>query len=149
MGLFLVSFPMRVVHWILFFLAVFEIAITVLVARSTHTTWPLSRTTGACLLLVGITWVAIARYQLGRAFSVTPQARHLVTTGLYARIRNPIYVASPFILIGLALIVAKWWPLLLLIAIIPLQIVRARREEAVLRASFGNEYDRYRAHTWF
>ncbi len=52
-------------------------------------------------------------------------------------------------MIGLSLVLAQWWPLLLLAVVIPLQIVRARREEATLRAAFGAEYDRYRASTWF
>ena len=140
---------MRVIHWILFVLAAFEVAVIVFVARSTHQAWPLTRMLGACLLLLVFAWVAIARIQLGRAFSVTPQARQLVTTGLYRRIRNPIYFASPFLLIGLSLVFGQWWPLLLLFVVLPLQMVRARREEAVLRAAFGAEYDRYHAQTWF
>jgi protein-S-isoprenylcysteine O-methyltransferase Ste14 len=93
-------------------------------------------------------WIVIARFQLGRSFSVTPRARQLVTSGVYARIRHPIYLASPFLLIGFSLVMATWWPLLLLVVVIPLQIARARREEAILRATFGAEYDRYRARTW-
>ena len=140
---------MRVVHWILLVLAAFGCAVVVLGTRSTHPLWPLTRTIGTCLLCFVLAWVVVARIQLGRAFSVTPQARQLVTTGLYRRIRNPIYFASPFLLIGLSLVLAQWWPLLLLVVVIPLQIVRARREEAVLRAAFGAEYDQYRARTWF
>jgi protein-S-isoprenylcysteine O-methyltransferase Ste14 len=96
-----------------------------------------------------VAWVSIARCQLGRSFSVTPQARQLVTTGIYARIRNPIYLASPFLLIGLSLVMAQWWPMLLMVVVVPLQIARARREAKILRAAFGAEYDRYRARTWF
>lgn len=140
---------MRVVHWVLFVLALVEVAMLTLVARSSHQAWPPTRVIGVCLLLLVFAWVAIARIQLGRAFSVTPQARHLVTTGLYARIRNPIYFASPFLLLGVSLVLAQWWILLLLVVILPLQIARARREEAVLRSAFGPEYDQYRAHTWF
>lgn len=140
---------MGVIHWILLVLAAFEVAVVVLVTRSTHLAWPPTRIIGACLLLLVFAWVGTARFQLGRAFSVTAQARQLVTTGLYGRIRNPIYFASPFLLIALALVLAQWWPLVLLIVIIPLQIVRARREEVVLRAAFGAEYDRYRTRTWF
>jgi protein-S-isoprenylcysteine O-methyltransferase Ste14 len=140
---------MRAVHWILLALALLGSAFVVLVATSTHSGSPSTRIVGACLMLLVTVWVVIARYQLGRAFSITPQARRLVTTGLYARIRNPIYVASPIYVVGLAFLITRWWPLLLLIVIVPMQIVRARREEAVLRAAFGNEYDRYRAQTWF
>jgi protein-S-isoprenylcysteine O-methyltransferase Ste14 len=100
-------------------------------------------------MLFATVWIVIARYQLGNAFTITPQARQLVTTGLYARIRNPIYVASPIYAFGLAVLMARWRLLLLLIVIVPLQIMRARREEVVLRAAFGDKYDRYRAQTWF
>lgn len=140
---------MRAVHTLLFLVAVVEVAILVLVTRSTHLAWPPARIVGSCLLLLVLTWVGLARYQLGRSFSVTPQARQLVTTGLYARFRNPIYLASPVLLIGLSLVLAQWWLLLLLIIIVPLQIQRARREASILRATFGAEYDSYRAQTWF
>jgi protein-S-isoprenylcysteine O-methyltransferase Ste14 len=33
--------------------------------------------------------------------------------------------------------------------LLPLQIVRARKEEQVLRQAFGEEYNRYKQHTWF
>ncbi len=119
------------------------------VSRTPGIAWPATRVAGACLLLASFAWIAIARVQLGRAFSVTAQARQLVTTGLYKRIRNPIYFASPFVLLGIALVIERWLPLLMLIVIIPLQVVRARREEAVLRAAFGADYDEYRSRTWF
>jgi protein-S-isoprenylcysteine O-methyltransferase Ste14 len=77
--------------------------------------------------------------QLSGSFSVTRRAHRLVTTGIYARIRNPIYVASPFLLICLSLALMQWWPMLLSVVVIPIQIVRARREAAVLREAFGEE----------
>jgi protein-S-isoprenylcysteine O-methyltransferase Ste14 len=138
---------MRHVHWILFVLA--GAGVAVLVTRPTELAWPWTRTIGTCILSLAFAWIGVARFQLGHSFSLTPQARQLVTTGLYARIRNPIYVASPFVLIGLSLVLGQWWPMLLLVAVVPLQIGRARREAAVLRAAFGAEYDRYRSKTWF
>ena len=35
-----------------------------------------------------------ARIELGRAFSIKAKASSLVTTGIYGRIRNPIYSAG-------------------------------------------------------
>ena len=140
---------MRAVHTVLLVLAIVEVTLVVFASKAAHVAWPPMRIIGSCLLLVVIAWIVVARLQLGGSFSVTPQARQLVTTGLYARIRNPIYVASPFLLIGLSLVMAQWWPMLLIVVVVPLQIVRARREAKVLRAAFGTEYDRYRARTWF
>ncbi len=140
---------MRAVYWILFALGLCEVAMLALVARSAHETWPPTRVGGMCLLLLVFAWVALARMQLGSAFSVTPQARQLVTTGLYSRIRNPIYFASPFLITGISLVLMQGWPMLLLIPIVPVQVLRARREEGVLRNAFGAEYDRYHAQTWF
>ncbi len=140
---------MRVIHTVLLVFAIVEVTFVVLFAKAVHVTLPPMRIIGASLMLLVIAWVCIARFQLGRSFSVTPQARQLVTTGIYARIRNPIYLASPFLLIGLSLVIAHWWPMLLIVILVPVQVVRARREAKILRAAFGAEYDRYRARTWF
>lgn len=91
----------------------------------------------------------IARRQLGDAFSVTAQARHLVTRGLYSRIRHPIYVfgTMAFLFVVLAL---QGWPALFIWAIVIfIQVLRVRREERVLADTFGAEYAAYRPKTWF
>lgn len=93
-------------------------------------------------------WV-IARVQLGSAFSFRAQARHLVTTGLYSRIRHPVYLFGS--IAGLASVVALqvWWVLLLALLLEPITVRRAIQEERVLVAAFGDEYARYREQTWF
>jgi protein-S-isoprenylcysteine O-methyltransferase Ste14 len=124
-------------------------ALTALAWHERHGPWPPLRIVGALLCLVAFALVSLARYQIGRAFSISAQARHLVTTGLYARFRNPIYVFAELFLAGLALYLGSWWPLIVMVAVIPLQVARARREAAVLEAAFGEEYRRYRMGTWF
>jgi protein-S-isoprenylcysteine O-methyltransferase Ste14 len=113
-----------------------------------HEPWPPLRIAGAIVTLVSLSLIVLARIQLGRSFSVRAKATRLVTTGLYSRIRNPIYVFGCFFFLGLAMFIPAWWLLLLLIIVIPMQIVRARREAAVLEATFGDEYRRYRQQTW-
>lgn len=47
---------------------------------------------GLCLAAVSFPFWLLARWQLGRSFSVRPEARQLVTWGLYSRLRHPVYV---------------------------------------------------------
>ena len=63
--------------------------------------------------------------------------------------RNPIYVFAELFLAGLALYLQSWWPLVAMLAVIPIQVVRAQKEAAVLEAAFGEEYRSYRMSTWF
>jgi protein-S-isoprenylcysteine O-methyltransferase Ste14 len=104
---------------------------------------------GLALGLIGLGGVILARYTLGRSFSWVPKATGLVTTGIYSRIRNPIYISGMICVLGMILIVG--WPKLLLIflVLIPMQIIRARREAAILEAKFGDAYREYRKRTWF
>jgi protein-S-isoprenylcysteine O-methyltransferase Ste14 len=109
----------------------------------------LARSIGLLLGLIGLAGVILSRYTLGRSFSVAPKATALVTTGIYSRIRNPIYISGVIFLIGLALILGRPELLAVLLVIIPMQIIRARREAAVLEAKFGDAYREYRERTWF
>lgn len=86
---------------------------------------------------------------VGIVISVKAKAKKLVTRGLYSKIRNPIYVFGMVMIVGLALVVQL--PALWVIAAIIFiaQVVRARREAAVLEAAFGEEYREYRRKTWF
>ena len=130
-------------------LLVLVAALCVFLPQYLHQPWPPLRIAGAIVALASLALIAVARMQLGRAFSIRAKATRLVTTGLYGRIRNPIYVFGCFFFLGLAMFLPAWWLLLLLIVVIPMQIVRARREAAVLEATFGDEYRRYRRQTWF
>lgn len=111
--------------------------------------WTPMQSLGLCLLVLGFIGWTIARFQLGRSFSVTAQARQLVTHGLYSKIRNPIYVFGSCVFAGVILVIRRPVWLLLFVVIIPLQMLRAKKESAVLEAAFGEEYRKYRAGTWF
>jgi protein-S-isoprenylcysteine O-methyltransferase Ste14 len=78
---------------------------------------------------------------------MTPQdSSVLVTGGLFAWSRNPIYVADAIILLAAALLVGNYLAFLL----VPLFVAyidrfQIRPEERALRARFGEEYERYSA----
>ena len=91
----------------------------------------------------------VARWQLGDAFSVAPEARQLVTRGLYSRIRHPIYVFGTLAFLFVVLALQGWSALIIWVVVILIQVGRARREERVLAETFGEEYTSYRSRTWF
>ena len=111
--------------------------------------WNLQRYVGTVLAVLGISLIGVARYQLGKSFSVRAEAHHLVTTGVYSKISSPIYVFGIVMLLGLTLVlqVPTMWVFLLVVAVA--QTVRARREARVLDAAFGDAYRDYRRKTWF
>jgi protein-S-isoprenylcysteine O-methyltransferase Ste14 len=111
--------------------------------------WSATRSIGTVLVFVGLSFIGIARYQLGRSFSVKAEAHKLVTTGLYSKIRNPIYVFGMVMITGMILILGRPEGWFVLAAAIVAQTIRARREARVLEAAFGDEYREYRRKTWF
>jgi protein-S-isoprenylcysteine O-methyltransferase Ste14 len=73
-------------------------------------------------------------------------ALHLATTGIYERMRNPMYVGLLLLTGGIGIALASDWTLTLLI---PMALVLhygvVLREERYLEAKFGDEYRRYKA----
>lgn len=114
-----------------------------------HIAWTPMKAAGGVITVVSMMLVIVARMHLGSSFSVRAKATRLVTTGMYSRVRNPIYVSGVLLFCGIALLLESWWPLLILVVLVPMQRMRARREAEVLRERFGEEYERYRRGTWF
>jgi protein-S-isoprenylcysteine O-methyltransferase Ste14 len=111
--------------------------------------WTPARIAGVVIGLPSLALLVLARIELGGSFSVRPKAQTLVTHGLYSRIRNPIYVFGGLVVAGGILYLNKPRALWLFVAIVPLQIYRARQEEKILQARFGEEYQQYKSRTWF
>lgn len=132
--------------WLPLLAGLYAIYVTFVLGPGPHDA---SRWLGLALCLIGMSGVTVARATLGRSFSVMAKAKELVTTGIYSRIRNPIYISSVILITGLILIVRRPAVALFLVVILPLQIIRARREAAVLEAKFGDAYREYRKGTWF
>jgi protein-S-isoprenylcysteine O-methyltransferase Ste14 len=105
--------------------------------------------TGVVLAAISFALTVLARVQLGKSFAVTPKANDLITHGLYSRLQHPMYVFVDLTLCGIALAVHRWYVLLLLVILVPLQIRNAHIERTLLREKFGERYEIYRRATWF
>jgi protein-S-isoprenylcysteine O-methyltransferase Ste14 len=112
--------------------------------------WTPRHIAGLALIALGYAGWLTARLQLREFFTARAEARGLVTTGIYSKIRNPIYVFGLLLFVGVVLYLAgPWWWLLFLALIVIMQVWRARNEARVLEAKFGDAYRQYRAKTWF
>lgn len=111
--------------------------------------WDARHVAGMALAAAGLGLWLTARLQLGKSFTVRPEARALVTTGLYSKFRNPIYLFGGVGYLGLFIAWGKVIPLIVFLLFYPAwQASRARKENAVLEKAFGEEYRRYKARTW-
>jgi len=127
-------------------LLVFGVLIFRYAGKIAWTPWQI---VGLAIGLPAFLLFVLARIQLGRAFSLQAKASTLVTTGIYSRIRNPIYVFGGLLSVGIFIFVHRPWFLLIWVPLIPLQWLRVRKEEQVLEAKFGDAYRDYKRKTWF
>ena len=90
------------------------------------------------LILLSASWEVLFRAQ---------RTQTLATTGPYARMRHPQYAAFIVIMLGFLL----QWPtiptLLMFPILVGMYVHLAHKEEAEVRAEFGEAYDRYAAAT--
>lgn len=105
------------------------------------------RVIGWGLIVVALSFVLLAAREFRRErTTIVPhqQPDALVTGGIFAFSRNPIYLADALILTGCALIWGAW-PSLLLVPVFIVVITRrfVLGEEARLRAAFGARFDAY------
>ena len=130
-------------------LALIAVVIGFFLGHSWAPPWTFQHAAGLCILVPSFVLFAIARIQLGQAFSVKAKASTLVTAGIYSRIRNPIYVFGSLAIAGFFLMSNHLSWLLCFVVVIPLQVYRSRVEARVLEEKFGEAYLEYKRHTWF
>jgi protein-S-isoprenylcysteine O-methyltransferase Ste14 len=101
---------------------------------------------GVLLCLVGLVLLLLSLVAFGKSFRVGIDVDHagkLVTTGVFACSRNPIYVAFSCVLLGQFLVFPNWILLVYLPAGIWLFHRQVLREEEFLRQHYGQEYAEY------
>jgi len=106
-------------------------------------------TAGGGLILLGVAILAAGVRSFSRAATPVPSnqpVRALVTTGLHAWSRNPIYVGMFLIYAGIGLAARSPWVLILTLPLaITMRYGVVAREEAYLERRFGDAYRGYRA----
>jgi protein-S-isoprenylcysteine O-methyltransferase Ste14 len=123
--------------------------LTLVFMRYRSLPWTPMRIVGAALAIPSFALWFVARVQLGKSFSITPQAKELVTHGLYSKIRNPVYLFGSFLIASIFLYIGKPELLWLFAGVIPVQFIRIKKEEKVLQEKFGETYLKYKKSTWF
>ncbi|HYV71772.1 MAG TPA: isoprenylcysteine carboxylmethyltransferase family protein [Pseudolabrys sp.] len=110
----------------------------------------LTRAIGVILIVAGVPGVvdSFARFALQGLGTPAPVAppQHLVVTGLYRRVRNPMYVSVVAIILGQALLFGDW-RLIVYGAVFWLacHVFVLLYEEPTLKQTFGPEYEAFRA----
>ncbi|PIQ92302.1 MAG: hypothetical protein COV69_03090 [Parcubacteria group bacterium CG11_big_fil_rev_8_21_14_0_20_39_14] len=110
---------------------------------------------GIASLAIGITLIGIAIYILTRFFlewrrkaeglgESLAESKYLVTTGLYEKVRHPIYMASLFLLWGWYFAWRAVYGLLSMPIILIAFLIEIFIEEKCLSRKFGDEHTRYK-----
>jgi len=108
--------------------------------------------TGVILTWAGIALALWARWHLGQYWSarITIKEDHkLIRTGPYGRLRHPIYSGLDLAAIGSALAIDRWRCVLGVCLIMLGYWIKARREEGMLAAQFGADFQEHCQHTGF
>ncbi len=104
---------------------------------------------GVALCLAGLGILVLSLVSFGKSFRVgidVDQPGRLVTTGVFARSRNPIYVGFFVFLVGQLLVFPNWVPLIYLVAATALFHRQVLREEEFMRQRYGHIYADYCRH---
>lgn len=104
---------------------------------------------GVAVTVVGAALALAAFVSLGRSFSVIPEARGLVTRGVYRLVRHPMYLAELLMIVGALFDRAQLTTLVGTLIVIGLQIHRVRLEERLLRSELSSSFVQFADRTSF
>jgi protein-S-isoprenylcysteine O-methyltransferase Ste14 len=124
---------------------------TPVLAFADHELSPVALGAGVLVMLLSLWLFHRSHADLGRNWSMTLAIRdghELVTGGVYARIRHPMYTALFLYGFAQALVLANWVAGLSFLAAFTLMFAaRLRREERMMVEKFGDGYEDYRRRT--
>jgi protein-S-isoprenylcysteine O-methyltransferase Ste14/rhodanese-related sulfurtransferase len=105
---------------------------------------------GALIGLSGLTVATLSYRALGKNFRVYAAPKRngkLITSGVYSKVRHPMYTGAILMMGGWILFFGSLWGASLWLAFSILYIIKSIKEERILAAHFP-EYGGYRKRTW-
>lgn len=103
---------------------------------------------GAAVIGIALVWVTLAQHQMGSSWRIGidhERSTALVSRGVFALSRNPIFLGMRFALLGAVLMVPNAATLAIAVAGELLMQVQTRLEESHLRGLHGTAYASYAA----
>jgi len=106
--------------------------------------FPALNVTGVALFLGAIAFHLYCERTHQQAHDQADDITHIVTTGVYSKIRHPLYLSLIFMNLGIGLAFGVTCTLIIAIATGVLAIMTAFREEKFLLEEFPEEYGQYK-----
>jgi len=105
---------------------------------------------GFIICTVGVIFIIAAILTLGKYFTTSINPKGLVTTGIYSKIRHPMFTGAILVYIGIVVIFQSIIGfLLVLFILLPFFIYSAIEEEKILSEKFKDKYLAYKKKTLF
>ena len=110
---------------------------------------PYSNFSGGAILLGGLIFHAYCHRAHKQAHEQSQQIEGLVTTGIFSKIRHPMYLSLILMFLGLATTWGILWMLLPAFLFSAVTVLTVIEEEEFLIQKFGHQYEEYtRAVPW-
>jgi len=104
---------------------------------------------GIIIITIGFAIWILAKIEIEKVkVEIVPDK--LITTGIYSKIRHPLYLGVKIMAIGIALLFQSFTGLIfILLLLFPYHFYRIKREDVALAKKFGSKYLDYRKKTLF
>ena len=100
---------------------------------------------GIIFLLPGFWFGVKGVLDLGLTVSETHRANQVITKGIYAKVRHPQYLGALLAHVGISLMIAGFYSLLVTPILVVRDYIVCRKEETELEREFGSDYTEYKS----